>query len=233
MRIAFAILAATWGLSSAGAVLLGCSGKKPPPREPDVKQVLLADDQSLCGEPTALQEVEESSAPGAPGRSIRRVYALVGTAPHFRRLLVCREADTNYDGRKDLARTYDLRGQPLEEKSDTDYDGVLDTFITFTSGRVGRVTLDKNNDGRIDETRQYHDGVIAQVLKDTDDDGKDDTFERYREGKLERIGVDTDKSGRVSNWYLADSPEAEPERPLGPQARPAPADETPADGTEP
>lgn len=201
-----------WGLSILlASAALGCGGKKNEPTRDAYAEVLRRDDRSLCADYGAGHESEESSAPGAPGRSIRRVYAIVGSGQYMGRVLVCREVDTNYDGLKDLVRTYDKRGLRLTENADSNYDGRLDTWSVYSNGRIGRQSLDKDHDGKVDEVRHYREGRIVRIHRDTDGDGKEDTFEMYRDGKLERIGVDVDRSGHVDEWYGAEADEALPE----------------------
>jgi hypothetical protein len=189
--------------TALGILVSGCAGKKAEPTRDAYAEVSGRDDKSLCVGYGKGHEREESSAPGAPGRSIRRVYAIVGSGQYMGRVLVCREVDTNYDGVKDLVRTYDRRGIRLTENVDTNYDGKLDTWTAYSTGQVGRVALDANYDGKIDEVRHYRDGRVARIHRDTDGDGKEDTFEMYRDGRLERIGVDLDHSGQVDEWYGA------------------------------
>jgi len=197
-RVALALVAL---LASA----LGCGGKEPEPARDAYTEIASRDDRSLCKGYGAGYEREESSAPGAPGRSIRRVYAVVGSGQYIGRVLVCREVDTNYDGLKDLVRTYDRRGVRLTEDADANYDGRLDTWTVYSSGRIGKASLDSDFDGKVDEVRHYREGRIARIHRDTDGDGKEDTFEMYRDGRLERIGVDVDRSGQVDEWYGGDT----------------------------
>jgi len=187
----------------ATLVFAACGGKEQEPSRDAYAEVMNRDDKSLCTGYGEGHESEESSAPGAPGRSIRRVYAIVGSGQYMGRVLVCREVDTNYDGIKDLVRTYDKRGLRLTEDADTNYDGRLDTWTAFSNGRIGRTSLDQDFDGKIDQVRHYRDGRIVRIHRDTDGDGKEDTFEMYRDGRLERIGVDVDQSGHVDEWYGA------------------------------
>jgi hypothetical protein len=198
----------------AVAAVLGCGKKEQAPTRDAYVEIASRDDHSLCTGYGDGHEAEESSAPGAPGRSIRRVYAIVGSGQYIGRVLVCREVDTNYDGLKDLVRTYDRRGVRLTENADANYDGQLDTWTAYSSGRIGKASLDTDFDGKVDEVRYYREGRIVRIHRDTDRDGQEDTFEMYRDGKLERIGVDLDRSGHVDEWYGADDsapPEAKPD----------------------
>jgi hypothetical protein len=169
-------------------------------------------DGSRCDhEDRADREVSETAGMGAFGQSVRRVYRLVGQGNERRRILVCREVDTNLDGIKDLVRSYDLRGQPVEERADADYDGATDTWIRFKKGRVVQVEVDDAWDGAPDESRHYADGKLTRIERDTNGDGRPDIWEVYVKGRLDRMGVDIDYDGRVDRWSR-DASTASPSR---------------------
>jgi hypothetical protein len=146
------------------------------------------------------REVAESVGTGALQPSIRRVYRVVGEGEQRRRILICREVDTNLDGLKDLVRRYNDQGEVLEEQADSNYDGKLDTWIRFSKGRIAQVDVDLNGDDSPDETRYYVRGKLSRVQRDTNHDGKPDIWEIYAGGHLERMGVDVDHDGRVDRW---------------------------------
>lgn len=148
----------------------------------------------------ADREVSESVGTGALQPSIRRVYRVVGESDQRRRILVCREVDTNLDGTKDLVRRYNDQGEAVEEQADSNYDGKLDTWIRFSKGRIAQVDIDSNDDDSPDETRYYVLGKLSRVQRDTNRDGKPDIWEIYASGHLERMGVDVDHDGRVDRW---------------------------------
>ena len=59
-------------------------------------------------------------------------FAIIGTlAIGTTAVIICREIDTNLDGVKDIVRTYNEKGESLHEQADTNYDGRIDTWITF------------------------------------------------------------------------------------------------------
>ena len=160
-----------------------------------------ADDRSRCDyKGRADREVVESLGPGAKTANIRRVYGIVGEGEDRHRVLMCREVDTNLDGVKDVVRTYTDKGDALNEVADTNFDGKMDTWITFTKGRVSKLREDHNGDGQDDETRFYVNGVLSRAQIDTNYDGKPDVWEIYDDGKLERRGVDLDFDGHVDRW---------------------------------
>lgn len=183
-----------------------CGGSDPPgPRA--VPQVdkrplgLSGDDQSRCDfKGRADRESTQSAGPGSLTQNIRRVYALLGEGEERRRVLICREVDTNLDGVKDVVRTYNERGEALNETADTDFDGRVDTWVTFSRGKIIKVATDHTKNGQPDETRVYMNGRLSRVQVDSNDDGKADVWEIYDEGKLQRQGVDLDMDGRVDRW---------------------------------
>lgn len=146
------------------------------------------------------REVSESVGTGALQPSIRRVFRVIGEGDQRRRILICREVDTNLDGTKDLVRRYNDQGEAVEELADSNYDGKLDTWIRFSKGRIAQVDVDLNGDDAPDETRYYVHGKLSRVQRDTNHDGKPDIWEIYAGGHLERMGVDVDHDGRVDRW---------------------------------
>lgn len=164
-------------------------------------QALPGDDTSRCEfEGRDDREVAESVGTGALQPSIRRVYRLVGQGSERRRVIVCREVDTNLDGKKDVVRRYNDRGEAIEERADTDYDGVLDRSSRFSRGKITLIEIDQNQDDKPEETRYYQDGKLSRVQRDTNADGKPDVWEIYAGGHLERMGIDVDFDGRVDRW---------------------------------
>jgi hypothetical protein len=194
----------------AGAGMLGfaCGGGPeagPPPQAPVQREGhpngLALEDQSRCDyKGRSDREVSETSGPGSIGQNIRRVYALLGEGEERRRVLICREVDTNLDGIKDVVRTYNERGEALKETADTDFDGKIDTWVTFARGKIVKVEIDHAKRGTPDETRVYMNGKLSRVQRDTNHDGKIDVWEIYDDGKLQREGVDLDGDGRVDRW---------------------------------
>jgi hypothetical protein len=145
---------------------------------------------------------------GAKGPNVRRVYA-VGDEQDGRRVLRCREVDTNLDGAKDVVRTYDETGRPALEQSDSDYDGRIDTWVEFSGGIVVRAQVDNDRDGKPDEWKTYSGGQLARVQRDSTRDGQVDTWEVYEQGRIRRLGRDVDGDQRVDQWYRDANKKAE------------------------
>jgi hypothetical protein len=195
-------------LAVAAAASLGffaCGGEAKGPKAPvqsDKRPVGISpDDQSRCDfKDRADRDVSETAGPGSVTPNIRRVYALLGEGEERKRVLVCREVDTNLDGVKDVFRTYNDRGEALNELADTNFDGQIDTWITFSRGRVAKVELDTTGNGKPNEIRFYVNGKLSRVQLDENDDGRPDVWEIYDDGKLQRRGVDLDRDGQVDRW---------------------------------
>ena len=202
---ALAITAVVLGAGVFGVQCGGGAEVGPPPQAATQREGhpsgLTGDDQSRCDyKGRGDREANESTGPGSIAQNIRRVYALLGEGEERRRVLICREVDTNLDGIKDVVRTYNERGEALRETADTDYDGKVDTWVTFSRGKIAKVAVDHSHNGKPDEIRVYMNGKLSRVQRDTNDDGKIDTWEIYDDGKLQRAGVDLDRDGRVDRW---------------------------------
>lgn len=196
-----------WGLYSS-FVVLACAGAAPPPkpvgvdREKGMLKAASGVEDSRCEVEGRSDRVRVlSQALGAEQGSIQRVYATGAAQEDGRRVVRCREVDTNLDGVKDLVRTFTDDGQPLMEHADSNYDGKVDTWVTFARGKVAHLEVDKNADGRPDEYRVYSQGVLTKVQRDSNYDGRLDTWEVYEQGRLNRIGTDRNGDEKVDRWY--------------------------------
>lgn len=209
------------GLGAACAsvlvLLAACGGSEPPAqsaaRASGVVPLTRTDDHSRCDyKGRSDREVTETAGPGAIQPNIRRVYAIVGQGDDRHKILICREVDTNLDGIKDVVRTYNSKGEPVHELADTNFDGHIDTWITFSHGRMLKEELDTNHDGKPDEVRYYVEGKLSRVQRDTNHDGRPDVWEIYNKGHLERMGVDLNHDGHVDRWDRDEIAEREAER---------------------
>ncbi|MRG90933.1 hypothetical protein [Polyangium spumosum] len=204
--------AVVWTLAGSFLALGACTsapatttnaftGETTPKRAPLRGPAYKVDDRSMCDwKGRKDREASEIAGPGSLHPNVRRVFLLVGMGESQKKILVCREIDTNYDGVKDVVRRYTDKGEPLHEESDTNYDGRIDTWITFSRGKLAEVELDNDRDGKPDEWKTYSEGKLSRIKRDQNRDGKPDVWEVYREGKLERMGVDLDADERVDRW---------------------------------
>jgi hypothetical protein len=161
------------------------------------------DDQTKCEwRGRQDRDVVETAGPGSVMPNVRRVFAVVGQGQDRQRILVCREIDTNLDGSKDVVRKYNDKGDALFEEADTNHDGRIDTWLSFSKGRIIEEKTDRNYDGNADEWKYFSSGRITRAKRDTNNDGKPDIWEMYSAttGALERMGVDVDADERVDRW---------------------------------
>jgi hypothetical protein len=194
-----------WAVAIASLGAAGCGSSNGDADSPKVQAERNPDgsinDRSMCEwKGKADVEVSETAGPGAYQPNVRRVWKLFGTGADRRKVLACREVDTDLDGVKDVVRFYNDEGQSKEERADTNYDGKIDTWNVFSGGRLAEVRFDHNHDGKPDEWKTYYSGKLSRVKRDTNFDGKPDTWEMYRENRLERMGVDLDGDERVDRW---------------------------------
>lgn len=196
------------GLAMLASVCVvgGCAASTPKPKQ-DVtdgnrrSKGFTVDDQSRCDwKGHKDREVSEVTAVAALQPNVRRVYQLVGHGADRRRVLICREVDTNYDGVKDVVRLYSDKGELQREEADTNYDGHVDSWAVYANGHLVKYESDRNGDRKADVWKYYSGGKIARAQRDTNFDGNADVWEIYVQGKLDRIGVDLDNDGRVDRW---------------------------------
>lgn len=221
-------------LMSTALFLCACAEQSETADPSEVEQSLPTDDRSRCDYKGRVDRtVMESRAPGAAHHNVRRVFRVVGLGEEQRKIIVCREMDTNLDGIKDVVRRYDDEGTPKSEEADANYDGNMDTWITFALGKVASLELDTSGDGKPDESRLYVRGDLSRVQRDTNADGRPDVWEIYSGEKLERLGVDLDHDGRVDRWDRDAAAVARP-LPQKPAETPSQASESPgANGAAP
>jgi hypothetical protein len=168
------------------------------------------------------REVSETSGPGAILPNVRRVYQILGSGEDRRKVLICREVDTNLDGIKDVVRVFNEKGEAVSEEADANYDGKIDTWISFSSGRISKVSIDTDFDGQPDVWKYYVGGQLSRIQRSTNMSTTPDVWEFYTQGRLERMGEDLDHDGHVDRWLhddvvrrVADAKEKAEERSAG------------------
>lgn len=197
-----AVLSALLSAACGGSTDSGFVPKDPNKRGKNTKSpAQIIDDRGRCEwRGRNDREANEVAGPGSLTPNVRRVYQVMGVGDDRRKVLVCREIDTNFDGIKDVFRSYNAAGESLYEEADTNHDGRIDTWLTFAKGRLAETRVDNNRDGFPDEWKFYSQGKLARVRRDRNLDGRADVWEIYNEGRLERMGVDLDGDERVDRW---------------------------------
>jgi hypothetical protein len=185
-----------------------CGSATPPPAEAKTapggskdQTKWPADDHSMCDWHNKPElEVSETAGPGAIRPNIRRVYKTMGDGENRHRTLICREVDTNLDGIKDTVRTFNAKGEAQHEESDSNYDGKVDHWLSFTAGSMIEEDIDTVGDGKPHLWKYYLNGALSRIKRDRTGDGKPDVWEIYTKGRLERMGVDETGDGHVDRW---------------------------------
>ena len=189
--------------------LAGCGGSSAeqaataaaaPGHHPDLSNV-----HNLCDSTLPGREVSEYDTSGDEIPDVRKVYKQVGQAPMLRLVLICREADLNGDGVRDVVRNYNDEGRPLNETADRNFDHVMDTTTIFDRGLIAREEIDSNGDGKIDLKVFYENNVPIRSERDTKgrstpNNWKPDVWEYFETGRLVRMGTDLDGDGVVDRW---------------------------------
>jgi hypothetical protein len=164
-----------------------------------------ANAQGRCDATAANREVSEYDTSGDERPDVRKVFLQVGRAPLIRLVLICREADLNGDGTKDIVRYYNDEGRPLREEADRNFDGQMDEIAFFENGRVARTEADTNGDGKVDTKVFYERGQPVRSERDlgghsTPERWQPDRWEYFEEGRMVRMGTDVNADGVVDRW---------------------------------
>lgn len=207
------LIAAVVALAACGADKKGKGSKEsttPTGLEGGTQDV--AEDRSRCE--SEGHRVENTDLNDDGVIDVRNVYATVTKHGIEHEVLVCKETDLNFDGKKDIIRYFSDEGRPLRQEVDLDFDGNIDVLTYFEDGKIVRSEYDTNFDGKVDMWNYYQQGKLLRSERDRNSDGKLDEWEHFdKEGNLLRIGYDTDGDGKVDHWERADTGEVveEPE----------------------
>src|SRR5581483_9049863 len=114
--------------------------------------------------------------------------------------LVRKELDINWDGKVDIARTYDDHEQIEREALDLDFDGKVDQVNYYEKGVIVRKERDLSSSGRPSLWLFYEKGKLVRKERDTNGDGKVDYWEYWEGDQVDRVGEDLDGDGNVDKW---------------------------------
>ncbi|MEM7436130.1 MAG: hypothetical protein AAF436_13315 [Myxococcota bacterium] len=198
-------------MSMMSLVLLGCGSKSADPvTSPGAVQSEGSTggeiaDAGRCNSPGAGYEVTEYDTSGDDSPDVRKLFKTMGEGSLARLVLVCREADLNGDGRKDIVRFYTDEGRPKLEEADRDFDGQIDEITHFAEGRVNLQEIDTAGNGVIDTKIFYEGGQPARAERDmagrsTANEWRPDRWEYFVDGQTVRIGTDLNGDGKVDRW---------------------------------
>lgn len=192
-------------------MLAACSGANenaPDPDEAPTQARRLAGSTQMenrCEADETRNEVSEYDTSGDSYPDVRKVFLRIGTPPMVTLVLVCREADLNADGRRDVVRYYTDEGRPLREEADRNFDGQMDEIVFFEDGRIVRMEQDTNGNGMVDTKVFYEDGRPFRAERDmggrsTATNWHPDRWEYYENGRMVRMGTDIDGDRHVDRW---------------------------------
>lgn len=158
-----------------------------------------------CDAEADNREVSEYDTSGDEWPDVRKVFLTVGDGRLARLILICREADLNGDGTKDVVRYYNDEGRPLREEADRNFDGRMDEVTFFENGRIVRKEVDSNESGVVDTKVFYENGRPLRSERDmagrsTASNWQPDRWEYFEGGRMVRMGTDLDGDGRVDRW---------------------------------
>jgi len=145
-------------------------------------------DVNADGKPDVWTYFLEKADPDKPGGIIR--------------VLAKKEADLNFDGKKDLVRMYDDTGVLIREEADLDFDGHVDLIVTFASGKPTEKLYYRDKKRVVFIRKSYdEEGKLSLFERDDDLDGKFDYCERWHSGeKISQYGRDTTGDGKCDDW---------------------------------
>ncbi len=152
------------------------------------------DEGARCNAELGRESLVDLNNDGVP--DVRMVYKNDGDDE----VMICREADLNFDGTKDFFIFFDDKGQIVRDESDLDFDRRIDIIATYARGKVVKKEYDTNSDGLVDRVRYIQNDLPIRMEGDRDGDGKVDLWEYYAGGKLVRVGEDEDGDGRADVW---------------------------------
>lgn len=161
--------------------------------------------ENRCNADSPDREVSEYDTSGDEYPDVRKVFLSVGEGALARLVLICREADLNGDGTKDIVRYYNDEGRPVREESDRNFDGRMDEITFFEAGRIVRQEQDTSGNGRVDTKIFFENGEALRTERDiagrsTADNWVPDRWEYFEGGRMIRMGTDVDGDGRVDRW---------------------------------
>ncbi len=121
-----------------------------------------------------------------------------------KRVLVKKEADLNFDGRKDIIRLFDDEGVLTREEADLDYDGEIDQVNLYKKGILTEKFIYRGNQ-QVFIWKFFEDGKLVRLNRDDSGNGRADYCELWYAGeKLSKKGWDKTGDGECDYWENAD-----------------------------
>ncbi len=161
--------------------------------------------QSKPGDKVVSVEVIETADINIDKKDDVWVYFVETTDPANRnqttKKLVKKEADLNFDGKKDVVRLYDTKEQLSEETADLDFDGKKDIHIVWKNGVVQVKDFYHSHKELVFIRKIYVEGKLGELRRDEDMDGVFDYCELWQEGlRVRQVGRDLTGDGECDTW---------------------------------
>lgn len=210
---------------------LGCGSKnKKATQDPDEVQgdtstQVSKIDPTLCE--AEGKEVENYDLNSDERADVWKLYKLVQEKGGTSRVLTCKQADLNFDGKKDYVVAFNDAAGIMFEKFDLDFQQGFDAFYKYeevegdtAKSLLYEVQRDSNFDGKYDIIEKYDTAtsLLAEVQRDTNGDLKPDVWEQFDKGVLVAILYDDDPyDGKVDRREEIATQEDETEKPSVPE----------------
>jgi hypothetical protein len=195
-------------------VLAGCASsagntRRVARRATPMQTATSREDHSRCDQNLPGRTATEYDTNGDGVPDVRKVYQVLGDTQERHSVLICREADLNHDGTKDIYRFYTEEGRTLREEEDRNFDGRVDVITFYENGEVVKREEDSNGDGQVDVRVYFRDHrpfrAEREIQHDNSPDFHPDYWEFYNsQGHVVRIGWDYDHDGRADRWDRVD-----------------------------
>jgi len=119
--------------------------------------------------------------------------------------------DTNHDGRPDIWRYYDARGELTHVTIDSNFDGRPDREEQYRQGALSRRDSDRNFDDRVDLVEEFDASTHAQLksIVDVDFDGRADLLVLFQDGRPVHSQWATSVAGSARSDVGAATPPAD------------------------
>ncbi len=143
-------------------------------------------DMNGDGRPDVWKYTKEFPNPGAPGT----------TKP----TVIKKEADLNFDGKKDVFIEYEDE-IVTHEAFDFDYDGRVDQENFYVESKIKEKRVFAPGTNKVFIWKFFEEGTLSRVRQDENGDGIPDRCEEWFKGqRLVRKGRDTNKDGECDDW---------------------------------
>ena len=114
-------------------------------------------------------------------------------------LLLRLEQDSNFDGNLDIWNTY-TEGKLTARVRDTSGDGNADVWERYKDDRMTHRTIDRDHDGIADAFYIYGGGILVEERHDANNDGIVDRQISYQNLFRVRAEEDRDRDGNMDVW---------------------------------